>query len=140
MNIQRLSETYSVGGQISEQDFATLAQAGYTQVICNRPDSEVEAHFHAKQMRVLAEANGLDFAYNPIAHTGMTIKNIESQRALLSQASGPVFAYCRSGRRSTMCWSFAMAGQVPTDIILSATANAGYRFEGLRDQLEAMAG
>jgi len=139
MNIHKLADNYSAGGQISKSDFAALAHAGFIRVICNRPDGEVDAHLQAAQMRAHAKSHGLDFAYNPISHAGLTMENVESQRALLAEKPGPVFAYCQSGQRSSMCWSFAMAGQIPTEKILSATANAGYRFEGLREQLEAMA-
>jgi uncharacterized protein (TIGR01244 family) len=60
---------------------------------------------------------------------------------VLSGATGPVLAYCRSGTRSTHLWALtrARAGD-DVDAIVEAAAGAGYDLTGLRPMLDALAG
>jgi len=139
MNINQVTPDYSVAGQIAESDFAALAGAGFTTVICNRPDAEVEPGLHAAFMAAEAERLGLTFVYNPVSSQGMTMDNVTAQADAINAATGPVFAYCRSGMRSTVCWSFANAGKIAVDDIVAAAEGAGYNLENMRPQFEAMA-
>ena len=45
----------------------------------------------------------------------------------------------RSGTRSSIIWSFGMAGRLSTDEIISATTQAGYQLGQMRPQLDAIA-
>jgi len=140
MNINKVDHNYSVSGQIGEADIATLAGMGFKTLICNRPDAEVESALHAQFMAAEAERCGLTFVYNPISNAGMTMDNLETQATALDTATGPVFAYCRSGMRSTVCWSFLNAKRLPADEIIASAAGAGYQIDNLRPQIEALAG
>lgn len=53
---------------------------------------------------------------------------------------GPVFAFCRSGTRSTLLWSLAQAsrGRDPDQIAASAAA-AGYDIAPVRAAMERLA-
>lgn len=139
MDIKYVSADYSVSGQIDERDLPALVAAGFTTLISNRPDIEISADQHALIIQEQAQHLGLQFIHNPIAGNGMTMENITRQADALAASKGPVFAYCRSGTRSTVCWAFAMAGNIPVDTIVSAANAAGYALEGMRPQLEAMA-
>ena len=139
MTINQVAPDYSVSGQIAESDLATIAGMGFTTVICNRPDAEVEPDLHAQFMEAEAKRLGLVFHYNPISGQGMTMDNLTAQTAALEAATGPVFAYCRSGMRCTVCWSFVNIGKRPVDEIIAAAAGAGYNLENMRPQFEAMA-
>ncbi|MFQ5439162.1 MAG: TIGR01244 family sulfur transferase [Paracoccaceae bacterium] len=132
---RKICDTYSVGGQIVPGDLATLAARGFTSVICNRPDKEVDDANSSQAMAAEAARRGLRFLYNPISHDGLTAENLRLQAEALEAATGPVFAYCRSGQRSTLCWSFAMAGTVAVDDIIACAAAAGFNLEGLRANL-----
>jgi uncharacterized protein (TIGR01244 family) len=139
MDIRPLTDRYAVSPQIDPQDAAAIKAAGYTTVICNRPDAEVPGMLQAAAMRTALEAEGLRFVVNPIDGRGMGIETVEAQAALLAEADGPVLAYCASGTRSAFVWAFAQAGQMPTDEIIAAGMAQGYPLAGLRGQIEALA-
>lgn len=139
MKIDLVAPGYSVTGQIKESDLATLAAEGFTTVICNRPDSEVEPELQSRFMAAEAERLGLDFVYNPISTTGLNAGNVRLQAETMERSRGPILAYCRSGRRSTVCWMLVNASRLPVDDIMTAAAGAGHRLDALRPQIEAMA-
>lgn len=139
MDIRTLTPDYSVAPQITPADIPAIVAAGYKVLICNRPDSENPAHLHAEQIGTAATAAGLEFHDHPVTHSTMTPEVIARHRNTLKNAPGPVLAYCASGTRSTVMWSFAMAPQMPADDILETTARAGYALAQLGPQLAAMA-
>jgi len=139
MQINHIVPGYSVSGQIVESDLATLASEGFKTVICNRPDAETSPDLHAEFIAAEATRLGLEFIYNPVSNQGMTMENVSAQARAVAAAKGPVFAYCRSGMRSTVCWSFANAASMAIDDIIAAAAGAGYDLEKMRPQFEAMA-
>lgn len=139
MQINALTEDYGVAGQIVPEDVAALAAAGYRALICNRPDGEVTGEETSDGLRAAAKEAGLSFTYNPVESGAMTPENIALQGKVVAETSGPVFAYCRSGMRSSVVWAFAQAGSVPVDTLIAAAAGAGYALDGLRAQLEAQA-
>jgi uncharacterized protein (TIGR01244 family) len=140
MDIRHIDESYHVSPQITPEDTAALAEAGFSTLICNRPDTEVPPALQAEAMRQAAEAAGLDFHVLPLTHQTMTPDNIAEQARLVAEAKGPVLAYCASGTRCTVIWSLAqaMAGDRSTDEILAKAAEGGYDLAGLRPQLDLM--
>ena len=48
MDLKQVEHNYSVAGQITEADLVGLKAAGFTTVICNRPDSEIEPALHGE--------------------------------------------------------------------------------------------
>jgi uncharacterized protein (TIGR01244 family) len=139
MDIKQVEHDYSVGAQIAESDLAALAGAGFKTVIDNRPDAEIETGLHAQFMEAEATRLGLKFVYNPISNQGMTMQNLEDQASAIAGSGGPVFAYCRSGMRSTICWSLINARRLSVDEIIASAAGAGYALDNMRPQIEAMA-
>jgi uncharacterized protein (TIGR01244 family) len=139
MQINRITPEYSVAAQIAVSDVGEIAAAGFKSLICNRPDGEIESDLYAQVMEAEALKHGLEFTNNPISNSGMTMDNLASQADAISSANGPVFAYCRSGTRCTICWAFINAGHKPISDIVELAASAGYDLSKLRPQLEAMA-
>ncbi len=139
MDIRPLSPTYAVSPQILPEDCATIAAAGYTTIICNRPDAEIPPDCCASAVEAAAKAAGLKFVILPITHQTMTPDNIAAHRAAIDASSGPVLAYCASGTRSSIIWSLGYAGDLPSDEIIAATAQAGYDLRGLQPQLDMLA-
>ncbi|MEM8555669.1 MAG: TIGR01244 family sulfur transferase [Pseudomonadota bacterium] len=138
MQINRLSPTFAVSPQVNPADMQTLAEAGFTTVICNRPDDEVPSSHQAAAIAAAAEAAGLTFIVSPIK--GGTLGEQAAEVAKETQATDAVvFAYCRSGTRSCMAWAQAMAGNLPVDDIIKAGMNAGYDLQPLRPMLTAIA-
>ena len=139
MNIRQITPQYSVSPQIEPDDLTAIRDAGFTRVICNRPDAEVPPALQADTMAKAAEAAGIDFAVLPLTHDTMTPENIARQMELI-EADGPVLAYCASGTRCSVIWSLgqAMSGALGTEEILATTARAGYDLSNLRPRLEQM--
>jgi uncharacterized protein (TIGR01244 family) len=139
MDIRALTPTYAVSPQIELADLAAVKAAGYTVVIDNRPDAEIPAALQTDAMRAAAEALGLTFVANPVIGGAITMANVTTQAETLANATGPVFAYCASGNRSSVVWALAHAGQMPTDDLIATPARFGYNLEPLRGQIEALA-
>ena len=140
MDIRPLDDTVSAAPQLDPGDMATLAATGVTTVICNRPDAENPPSHQAAAMQEAAEAAGMAFVYNPVSMPQLTMQAVEEQAdaidgAALSKSGGGVVAYCASGTRSAILWALAMAGRMPADDILAATARAGFPLDGLRQQI-----
>ncbi len=107
MDVRKLADDFSVAGQISTDDIAAIAQAGYKTILCNRPDLEAfdQPAFHAIEQAAVAA--GLRTAFIPVAGTGVTLENVAALASELERLPKPIFAYCRSGARSATLWSLA---------------------------------
>ena len=139
MDIRPLSPNYAVSPQIAPEDCASIAEAGFKTIICNRPDSENPPSLSAASIEAAAKAAGLAFVVLPITHQTMTMENVVAQREALDGSEGPVLAYCASGTRSSIIWSLGQAGDMASEDIITATAQAGYDLRGLQPQLDALA-
>lgn len=101
MDIRQISEDYSVSGQIAPDEVAAIKAAGFKSVICNRPDNEQPGQPSHEAIKAAVEAAGLTFRYIPVISGQMTADNVVDQAEALDELPAPVFAYCRSGTRST---------------------------------------
>ncbi|WP_425050123.1 TIGR01244 family sulfur transferase [Psychromarinibacter sp. S121] len=131
MQIKRLSEELAVSGQIAEDDLASLAAAGFRSVICNRPDGEGADQPTHEEIERAATAAGLSFRYLPVTSGKVTDADAAAFAEAMRELPGPVFAYCRSGMRSSTLWALGEAGQVPMPQILGAAKAAGYDLNGV---------
>lgn len=139
MQINSLSPSYAVAPQIAPEDVPDLVAQGYTTVVCNRPDMENPLELRADVLRAAVEAAGLRFEENPVVGGALSLEDVTAQAQVIDNSTGPVLAYCASGTRSAILWALAMAGKLPTDEILLATARAGYSLDGLRGQIDYLA-
>lgn len=135
MTFKFLTAEFSVSGQLTEADLARAAAAGFTAVICNRPDGEEPGQPEAAAMAAAAAKHGLAFTHIPVTSGNITDGDVERMRQALDAATGPVLAYCRSGTRATMLWALAHAGRRPVAEILRVGADAGYDLTSLRSRL-----
>ncbi|WP_439155141.1 TIGR01244 family sulfur transferase [Yoonia sp.] len=139
MDIRQITPNYAVSSQIDPSDISAIAAAGFTTIICNRPDTEVPPSHQSAVMAEAASDAGLTFVEIPVTHQGLNMQMIDAQKQAITDSTGPVLAYCASGTRSSIVWSLASAGTMPTDDIIAATAAAGYALGGMRSQLDALA-
>lgn len=135
MDIRALTPRYAVSPQIAPSDLRAIKAAGYATVIDNRPDGEIPEALHTEVMRRAAEAEGLTFVANPIIGGALTEANVSAQKAAIAAATGPVFAYCASGNRSSVVWALAHAGELPVAELIGIPARFGYDLEHLRPTL-----
>jgi len=139
MDIRPLTDDFSAAPQIDPADMPAIAAAGYTTVICNRPDEENPVDLQTEAMAKAAADAGLAFHVIPVGHGGMSMEMFDQTAEILQGCSGPVLAYCRSGTRSTHVWAFTMAGRIPTAEIIAAAARGGYDLSGAAGQLDQVA-
>lgn len=137
---RRVTPEFAVAGQLELADVARAASEGFKVLVSNRPDGEDPGQPSAAEMKTAAEAAGMRFVGLP--YTGPTPPGIVGETAtLLDETSGPVLAYCRTGRRSIMAWALAqaLAGAKRPDEIIALAGRAGYDLEGARGALDTLA-
>lgn len=139
MDIRPLSDDYAVSPQIAPTDVAAIAEAGYTTLVCNRPDGEIPPEVQADAIRAAAEAAGLNFVLNPVIGGAISMDNVTAQAQAISGSTGPVLAYCASGNRSSIVWALAHAGKRPTDDLIAIPARYGYGLEPFRATIDQLA-
>lgn len=141
MDIRPVTPRYAVTPQITPDDVAAIKAAGFTRVICNRPDAENPPELSAGAMEAMVREAGLDFVNLPLTYPTMTPDTIAAQMDAIESGEGKVLAYCASGTRCTTIWALGKATEgMSADDILSAAAQAGYDLSQLRPRLEALAG
>jgi uncharacterized protein (TIGR01244 family) len=107
MDYRSIDDRYAVSGQITTDQMAEIKAAGFNSVICNRPDGEQPGQPTATEIGLAAEAAGLAFRHIPVASGQITPADVEKVAAAIDELNGPVFAYCRSGARSTNLYMMA---------------------------------
>lgn len=110
MDIRQIAADYAVSAQIHPGDAAALKAAGFKSVICNRPDNEDAGQPPVADIKAAVEAAGLEFRHVPVISGQMTPQNVADHAQALDELPKPVFAYCRSGTRSTNLYNAAKAG------------------------------
>ncbi|KQM92509.1 MULTISPECIES: TIGR01244 family sulfur transferase [Sphingomonas] len=139
--IRHINESISVAPQIAVEQVADIAAAGFKTIVNNRPDDEDAGQPSGDAIRAAAEAAGLNYVAIPVTHAGFSHPQIDAMTQALTEAKGPVLAYCRSGTRSCNLWALAAAkaGRNP-NLLLAQAEDAGYDLRGIRPMLDALAG
>jgi uncharacterized protein (TIGR01244 family) len=135
VDIKQISDRYSVSGQIQPGDVQAIADAGFTTIVCNRPDGEKPDQPGSDAVRAAAEAAGLAYIYNPAVPGQLTADNVRRQAEAVAASTGPVFAHCASGMRSTTLWALANPEGIDADARIARAREAGYDLEPLRARL-----
>lgn len=99
-----LTETVAASPQVQPDDMPAIAAAGYKVVINNRPDGESLGQPTSEALRSAAEAAGLEYHYYPLNAFNYPGDDLAAMEALFDDSARPVFAFCRSGTRSTNLW------------------------------------
>jgi len=130
-DFRRVTDSLSVSPQVTEADMARAAAEGFALVINNRPDGEDPSQPSSAAIESAARAAGLDYVYVPV-RGGPTPDQVETVRAAVAAAKGPVLAFCRSGTRSIVTWSLgqALAG-ADRQALLDQGLAAGYDLSGV---------
>lgn len=134
MKYAQLTPTYAVAPQIDPSDAEAIRAAGFTDVICNRPDDEVPPELQAAAVEAALAGAGVRFHLNPVRNGALTEVEVERQADILAEAGGPVLAYCRSGTRSSITWALGESVMSPDDIV-AAGARGGYDLSPYRGHL-----
>lgn len=101
IDITKLDHKLSVSGQISIDDIAEIAAAGYKSIICNRPDYEGgENQPSSEELEAMAKSLGITFCYLPVKVGAISAERVEAFQKLMTELPKPVLAFCNSGRRA----------------------------------------
>ena len=124
---RQLDDKTLVNGQISPEDIDALKALGVTLIVNNRPDGEDAGQPESDDIEAAAKAAGIEYRHVPIAR-GLGPSDIEAMReAMHATGEGKMFAFCRSGNRSTLAWAVARSEDgVPTDELHRQANEAGF--------------
>lgn len=104
MNVYKLTDTVGVSGQISVDLVPHIAAAGYKVLINNRPDGEEPGQPTSAEIAAAAEAAGLEYHHMPVSGLDFPGSRVDELADFFDDEDRPVYAFCRSGTRSTNLW------------------------------------
>ena len=131
MKLNKIIDDYVVSDQIQTEDITTIKNKGFKTIFCNRPDSEEANQITVKSIQDQADKDGLDFIHQPVIGDQITQQDVDLFKVHYAAAEKPIFAYCRSGTRSSMLWALSESSERPIDEILNLTTAAGYNLSNL---------
>ncbi|WP_339856420.1 TIGR01244 family sulfur transferase [uncultured Nisaea sp.] len=138
MDFKKIDENYAAKGQVFPQEMSEIADLGFKTVINNRPDGEEMGQPVGDDLKAAAEAAGLSYVSIPISLPTLTPELVAEHHAAMEAAGGPVFAFCRSGTRSTILWALTQVCFHGKSIaeVTSVAAREGYDLSGVEPLLE----
>ncbi|MGI1677864.1 MAG: bifunctional protein tyrosine phosphatase family protein/NAD(P)/FAD-dependent oxidoreductase [Cellvibrionaceae bacterium] len=107
MQIQKITDKYSVSEQIEAADIDELISEKVEIIICNRPDNESSQQTTFDEIKDAAEAKGIK-AVNIAFSAGTLTKSQILELGDLLKTGKKIHAYCRTGNRSTIIWQEAL--------------------------------
>jgi len=131
MMLNKIIDNYVVSDQITEEDIEQLKEAGFKTIFCNRPDNEEQNQVTVKSIQDKAIESGLNFIHQPVIGGQISQNDIDQFSDYYDAAEKPIFAYCRTGTRSSMLWALSESGKRSIDEILQLTSAAGYNLSKL---------
>ena len=135
-SLKRLTPFIAVAAQLQPADMGMLAAAGFRSVINNHPDGEEQGQPGSAELAAAAQANGLEYYHLPVVSGQIGDADVSAFNALLTQARGPLLAFCRSGTRSTSLWALSEAHHLDPQVLLSTAGEHGYDLSGLAPRLQ----
>ena len=136
MNIYKITPKYHVTGVLKLESVKRLPQLGLAKVICDRPDSEAPNDEQSEQIRIAVTQAGMAFEYNPVTMTSFSPELVRTLTDAVLDTQGGVFAYCATGRRSTMFWVFEFAHQRAPDDLIQQAGRACMDISSMKHRLE----
>lgn len=142
VDVKKLSEEFAAAPQLTQQDFETLASAGYKTIINNRPDGEEAGQLSAADAQEIAQKEGLNYLHVPVTMSDLNAEKIQQFEQALKDSPKPILAHCRSGMRSSILWAIAKIknGQMSIEEVISTAAQQGYDLSRVRPLLEQYSG
>ncbi len=138
MDFKQISENYAAKGQILSQEMSEIANLGFKTVINNRPDGEEMGQPVNDDLKAAAEAAGLSYVFIPMTLPTLSPALVTQHHMAIEASDGPVFAFCRSGTRSTILWALTQVCFHGASIseVTSSAAREGYDLSGIAPLLE----
>lgn len=131
-----LSDGVAVGREPSPQELEQLAAAGFKSVINSRLDNEQGLMMRPAEAEQAARKAGLEYRYVPVEGRNPLDKDVRDFSAAVKALPGPVYAYCRSGGRSSGLWAMMSVANMGTKDIVRTCAEAGFDVAGLSAKMD----
>ena len=131
-----LSRDLLVGRSPVAEEVAALAAAGFRSIINNRPDGEKDSPMTSVEIETAAAQQGLAYRYIPVEGRNPLETDVHAFAAALSTLPQPIYACCRSGRRSAALWALASATEIATDELIRIGADAGFDLSWLEAKMD----
>ncbi|MHA6297425.1 protein tyrosine phosphatase family protein [Devosia sp. CAU 1758] len=99
MKITKVNDQFATSPQIQVSDIPEIAAAGYTAIVCARPDDEDPNQPAFAEIAAAAQSAGLKAFHIPVSGPlgeGQLIRFEQAE----AEAGGPILGYCRSGARA----------------------------------------
>ena len=103
MEIKKLSDRYTVSGQLTVEDLDQLFELGVELLICNRPDNESETQTVFEKIEARATALHMQVANIPFVGGQLSTEDVRRFKSEIDKGL-ITHAYCRTGNRSSMIW------------------------------------
>lgn len=101
IEITKKTADFSVAPQVSINDIADIAAAGFKTIISFRPDNEGGAEQPlAQDIKLAAQQHGLQFYYIPVVPNNIQPEQIATFNAAFSSTVKPALGFCKSGNRA----------------------------------------
>ncbi|MGH1471272.1 MAG: beta-lactamase hydrolase domain-containing protein [Cellvibrionaceae bacterium] len=113
MQIQKLTDQYSVSEQIEISDLKKLLEEKVEVIVCNRPDHEASGQPTFSDIQKASEETGIQAVNIPFSAGELEQSQIKQLSELL-KTKKKIHAYCRTGNRSTIIWQEAVKLDVET--------------------------
>ena len=131
MQLNKIIDDYVVSEQITVDDIQTIKEAGFKTIFCNRPDNEEINQVTIESIKNAALKKGLKFIHQPVIGGQITQVDVDQFGEYFDASEKPIFAYCRTGTRSSMLWALSESGKRSVEDILTMTSKAGYNLNNL---------
>ena len=106
--VRAIAPDVCVAPQLTPQDMAEAARAGFKSVVNNRPDFEHGPdQASSAQIEAAAQAAGLQYRHLPVNGGYQSAAEIAAFAELLHELPRPILVFCRSGARSTRLYMAA---------------------------------
>lgn len=141
-DIRKVTDSFAVAPQIDVDDFASIKEEGFTNIVNNRPDDETFGQMPSATAKVKSGEFGMEYTAIPISGPNDFMKSMRALNDAIASAEGPVLAYCRSGTRSISLWSLAQVksgAETPESAMEKAQA-AGYDLSHMEPMMRQLAG
>ena len=87
MAFKQITSSFSAAPQLTQDDLAAAAKAGYRSIISSRPDGEEAGQPSAEEMARMAGDHGLAFAHVPIVPGKATDADADRMKEALAAAT-----------------------------------------------------
>lgn len=139
MELHKLDDTLTVTPQITVDDVAEAARAGFRTLVSNRPDHEGEDQPETDAIAAAARQHGLEWIHLPVQSGNITDDDVAQFSPVLDQADKPILAFCRTGTRCSILWALSRARRDNVDALLQTAQKAGYDLSQQRDRMQKLA-